>query len=60
MSTRGRWVGKELSAAQQQNRRLLKSLQEAELQLPELRKQLEDHNQARARIVVRSLTRCTF
>ncbi|XP_026179652.1 dynein regulatory complex subunit 4-like [Mastacembelus armatus] len=39
---------KELSAVQQENRRLSESLQDAELQLPELHKQLQQHHQARA------------
>lgn len=46
---------RELSAARQQNKRLRESLQEAEQKLPELRKQQEDHNRAKARMVVRSL-----
>ncbi|XP_026215142.1 dynein regulatory complex subunit 4-like [Anabas testudineus] len=41
---------KEFSAAQQENERLRLSLQEAEQKLPELQKQLQDYNQAKAKM----------
>nr|XP_046232312.1 dynein regulatory complex subunit 4-like isoform X1 [Scatophagus argus] len=40
---------RELSAAQEENKRLSESLQEARQKLPELHKQLEEHNQAKAK-----------
>ncbi|XP_019110328.2 dynein regulatory complex subunit 4 isoform X1 [Larimichthys crocea] len=40
-------VYKKLSAAERENKRLNESLQEAQQKLPELRKQLEDNNQAK-------------
>ncbi|KAG8014506.1 Growth arrest-specific protein 8 [Nibea albiflora] len=40
-------VDKKLSAAERENKRLYESLQEAQQKLPELRKQLEDDNQAK-------------
>ncbi|XP_045905252.1 dynein regulatory complex subunit 4-like [Micropterus dolomieu] len=42
---------KELSAAEQENKRLRVSLQDAQLRLPELQKQLQDYNQAKAAMV---------
>ncbi|XP_029282015.1 dynein regulatory complex subunit 4-like [Cottoperca gobio] len=44
-------VDKEHSAAEQENKRLSESLQEAQQKLPELRKQLHDYNQAKAKMV---------
>ncbi|KAK2817593.1 hypothetical protein Q5P01_025784 [Channa striata] len=41
---------KELSAAQQENRRLREALQEAEQKLPELHRQLQEYNQAKAKM----------
>lgn len=50
-------VENRLSAAQQENKHLRESLQEAQQKLPELQKQLELHNQAKAKMAVRSLRR---
>lgn len=47
-------VDKELSAAEQENKRLRESLQEAEQKQPELQKQLEDYNQAKSKMAVSS------
>ncbi|XP_078128802.1 dynein regulatory complex subunit 4-like [Sander vitreus] len=41
-------VDRELSAAEQENKRLSASLQDVQQKLPELRKQLDDYNQAKA------------
>lgn len=41
---------KDLSEAQQENKCLRATLQEAEYKLPELQKQLEEHNQAKAKM----------
>lgn len=54
-------VDKDLSAAQMDNKRLQESLQEAEERLPRLRKQLEEHEQAKAeRAVSPPNDRCRF
>lgn len=50
----------EFSAAQQENKRLRESLQEAQQKLPELQKQLEHYNQAKTKTAVRSLRRKHF
>lgn len=44
---------RELLAAQQENKRLCDSLQEAERKLPELRTQLEEYKQEMAKVKVR-------
>ena len=44
---------KQLSVAQQENKRLRERLREAEQKLPELRGQLEDGEQAKAKMAVR-------
>ncbi|XP_041789695.1 dynein regulatory complex subunit 4-like [Chelmon rostratus] len=45
-------VENRLSAAQQENKHLRESLQEAQQKLPELQKQLELHNQAKAKMAM--------
>ncbi|XP_028458710.1 dynein regulatory complex subunit 4-like [Perca flavescens] len=43
-------VDREVSAAEQENKRLSASLQDVRRKLPELRKQLDDYNQAKAKM----------